>query len=239
MPLQSSPDVAPPPQAPAPPAPATPAAPPAPVVTGAVVDGQPIATPADIYQGMRAQRRELADQLESLEEKRQELSQTLQDPMVGGADRAGIEQRITAIDQRIVAVEQQIASADGEVARAAALPGATVEPPPPPRDGPPEEVFVLAGMFIFVVLLPMSIAYSRRIWRRGAQVVSALPREVAERFTRLEQAIDAVAVEVERIGEGQRFMTNFFTEKGGPRALGVGAAEPVEAKAREAEPVRR
>jgi hypothetical protein len=209
-------------------------------VPGVIVDGQPITTSAaDVYQALRASRQELANQIETLEDKRRELSERLQDPMVTGADRAGLEQRITAIDQRIVAVEQQMAAADGEVARAAAVPGATIEPPPPPETGPPEEAFILGGIFIVVVLLPISIAYARRIWRRGAAVVTAIPREIVDRLTRLEQGIDSVAVEVERIGEGQRFMTNFFTEKGGLRPLGVGPAEPVEVKAREAEPVRR
>jgi hypothetical protein len=39
-------------------------------------------------------------------------------------------------------------------------------------------------------------------------------------LTHLEQSVDAVAIEVERIGEGQRFMTRFFTENGTPRAPG-------------------
>lgn len=216
----------------------TPPAPPgAPQV---MIDGSPLAaSPTDVYQGFRAQRRELARQLESLEERRQELSEQLQDPMVGGASRAGLEQRISAIDARITAVEQQITTADAEVARSAAVPGATAEPPSPPRTGPPEEAFVLGGIFIVVVMLPLSIAYARRIWRRGAVVVSAIPREIGERLTRLEQSVDSVAVEVERIGEGQRFMTNFFTEKGGTHAIGAGPMEPVEAKARAADAVRR
>jgi hypothetical protein len=68
----------------------------------------------------------------------------------------------------------------------------------------------------------------------------SLPRELAGRLARLEQALDAVAVEVERIGEGQRFLTRLLTETGSPRAPGGGAAEPTETKAGEAAPhVRR
>jgi hypothetical protein len=67
-----------------------------------------------------------------------------------------------------------------------------------------------------------------------------LPRDLTDRLTHLEQSIDAVAIEVERIGEGQRFMTRFFTENSTPRAPAEGAAEPTEIKAREAAPhVRR
>jgi hypothetical protein len=45
--------------------------------------------------------------------------------------------------------------------------------------------------------------------------------------------MDAVAVEVERIGEGQRYMARMMAEDGSLRAIGAGAAEPVEVKARE------
>ena len=90
-------------------------------------------------------------------------------------------------------------------------PGATVEPRPN-RDGPPEELYVLSGMFIGLVLFPLSIAWGLRIVRRGKAKIAALPQELLDRFTRLDQAVDAMAVEVERIGEGQRFVTRLMSE---------------------------
>ncbi|MBC8088414.1 MAG: hypothetical protein H7Z40_14185 [Phycisphaerae bacterium] len=59
-----------------------------------------------------------------------------------------------------------------------------------------------------------------------------LPPEVATRIQAMEDAIESVAVEVERIGEGQRFMTQALAES--PRALGMGAAEPIVIRSREA-----
>lgn len=212
----------------------TPAAPPAPVqgLAAPAVEG---ASPQMVYQGLRAQRRELGNQLDNLEDKRRDLSNRLQEPMVGGADRKGLEMRITEIDGRISAIDKQISESEAKIAAQAAVPGAAVEPRQPRREGPPEEVFVLGGIFIFVVLLPLSIAMARRIWRRGSAVITQLPAELSERLTRLEQGMDAVAVEVERIGEGQRYMARVMGEDGSMRAIGAGAAEPVEAKAREAE----
>jgi hypothetical protein len=90
---------------------------------------------------------------------------------------------------------------------------------------------LLLGAYLAWRLAPMR--YARRIWRRGGSVIPALPRELTDGLTHLEQSVDAVAIEVERIGEGQRFMTRFFTENGTPRAPGEGAAEPIEIKARE------
>ncbi len=93
---------------------------------------------------------------------------------------------------------------------------------------------VLVGAYIVWRLAPRR--YARRIWRRGGSVIPALTRELTDRLTHLEQSVDAVAIEVERIAEGQRFMTRFFTENSTPRAPGEGAAEPIEIKAREAAP---
>ena len=211
-------------------------APPAPgQVIVQVPGGASTASASAIYEGLRAQRNELRSQLENLEDKRRDLSQRLEEPMVGGADRKGLEQRITEIDQRISATDKLIAESEMQIARAAAVPGAVVPPKPEPRQGPPEEVFVLSGMFIVIVLLPLSIALARRIWRRGVATITKLPAELTDRLTRLEQGMDAIAVEVERVGEGQRYMARLFGEDGSIRAIGAGAAEPVEVKAREAE----
>ena len=41
----------------------------------------------------------------------------------------------------------------------------------------------------------------------------AVPPELAARLAHMEQAIDAIAVEVERISEGQRFTTKLLAER--------------------------
>lgn len=186
-------------------------------------------SPSAVYEGFLAQRRELRDQLETLQDRRSELSNQLQDPMVNGANRTGIEGHIAEIDARITVLDQQIAAADAQVAQAAAIPGAVVPDPPYVRQGPPEEVFVLSGIFIVVVLFPLTIAYARRLWRRGAVAVSAIPHELMDRLTRLDQAVDSIAVEVERIGEGQRFVTRVLAERPmEPVAIPPRASQPAE-----------
>lgn len=227
----------PPPQAPQLPAPPSGPLPGRP----AVVAGAPATTPSDVYQGLRAQRRELARQLEWLEEKRGELQGQLQEPGVAGANLKGLEQRIADIDSRIAAIDKQMGNTEADLSRAAAVPGAMSEEPAVigiGRPGPPEEAYVLGGIFMFIVLLPLSIALARRIWRRGAAAITALPKELSTQLARLEQAVESIAIEVERIGEGQRFMSKMMAE-GGARALGQGAAEPIEAKARDAVKERR
>jgi hypothetical protein len=192
----------------------------APVVT---VNGQAISSPQATYQAAKAQRRELTRQMEELDGKRSQLSQQLQDPQVTGADRKGLETQVGDVDSRISSLNKGISDADAQVAKAAGIPGAAIDLPEPPRSGPPDEAWVLGGMFIVVVLLPISIAYARRIWRKGGQVIAAFPKEIAERMNRVEQIVESTAIEVERIGEGQRFMTRVLTENTAPGLqIGVG-----------------
>ena len=182
--------------------------------------------PQAVYRAFNAQRQELANQLEHLEEKRREMSRQLADPGTEKAVKSGLEMRVGDLDKRIADVDKQLAAADLAVAKAASVPGAVVPDPPRERNGPPEEVFFLGGVFIVVVLLPISIAYARRIWRRGATAVTAFPQELADRLSRLDQAMDSIAIEVERIGEGQRFVTRVMSENG--RSLGAGGSMPID-----------
>lgn len=183
-----------------------------------------------MYEGFKAQRRELTDQLNQLENTRSNLASQLEELPSQSTERKALTDRMGDIDARIKSVDGMLATNAIQLSQSAAIPGAVVEPPMIVRQGPPEEVFVLSGMFIVIVLLPLSIALARRIWRRSAAAVSAFPKELADRLMRVEQAVEATSIEVERIGEGQRFLTRLFTEGENARALGAGAAQPIETK---------
>lgn len=60
------------------------------------------------------------------------------------------------------------------------------------------------------IALPFARAYARRIEHgaKGGQI----PTDVRERLERMEQAIDSIAIEVERISEGQRFTTKLLSD---------------------------
>jgi hypothetical protein len=182
-----------------------------------------------IYEGFRAQRRELTNQLQELNSTRSDIKGQLEDVPVG-PERQALEGRLSDVDSRIKGVDQMLAVNAAQVSQAAAIPGAVVEPPRVIDNGPPEDVYVLSGLFMLIVLLPLSVAFARRIWRRGTAAVAAFPRELGERLLRMEQSLEATAVEVERIGEGQRFLTRLFTEGEGARSIGAGAAQPIERK---------
>ncbi|HVE79046.1 MAG TPA: hypothetical protein VNA89_09310 [Gemmatimonadaceae bacterium] len=81
-------------------------------------------------------------------------------------------------------------------------------------------VIPLAGM-IMVCILAIGVPLVRgliRRWELDGSGAGRLPAELGNRLTRLEQAVDAVAVEVERIAEGQRFTTRLLSERHGEAA---------------------
>jgi hypothetical protein len=199
------------------------------------IDGKTVTSPAAVYEGTVHQRDELNSQMERLKDERRDITNRLQgeegEQAISAADKAGLEKRLTTLDGRIEALDNQIAQADAQVASAAAVPGAIVEKPPYVRPGPPEEVFILGGIFLFVAIFPISIAYARRIWRRSSAAVAALPHDIVERFTQIDQAVESIAVEVERIGEGQRFITRVLSEQKQP-ALAEPARSGVDVRSR-------
>ena len=78
-----------------------------------------------------------------------------------------------------------------------------------------EDVFVVAIVFgtLCAVLFPLARAWARRIEGRG-QPAPALSADVTERLERIERAVESVAIEVERISEGQRFVTRVLADRG-------------------------
>ncbi len=205
---------------------------PSPTPGAAAPTPQIVATPQAIYQAARAQLSVLRDQLNSAENKREELTGELRSEGQPAAAKVGIEKRITEMDARIAELDKQVANAQSEVAKAAAIPGAAVEPPRAPRQGPPEEAYALGALFMFIVFLPISLAYARRIWRRSAKATVVMPPETADRLQAIEHAVETVALEVERIGEGQRFVTQLLAEAPA-RSIGAGAAQPISVRAAE------
>jgi len=232
-----SPDVVVPPAPPAPPSPAMPQIRIGP--GGRTTIDLPGGSPSESYQAVYNRRESLKETRNNIQEQRDEISGQLQDPMVNGANRAGLEARIQQLDARILQLDQEIAQADQQVAVAAGIPGAQV-PERGDRDGggPPPEIVFIPLAFIVFVLGPFAIAAAIRLLRRGRAAAVATPSWLQDRLGRIEQSVDTMALEVERISEGQRFLTKLFADNGA-RTIGQGAAQPVEVGAAERVAERR
>ena len=106
------------------------------------------------------------------------------------------------------------ASKEGvQIARAAEPALAPVAVVEPPRPFPSDKIVSLGIIGSIIVLFPISVAVAIRMLRKP-RAQAALTPGVEERFTRLEQSIDAIAIEMERVSEGQRYVTKLLaTEK--------------------------
>ena len=79
------------------------------------------------------------------------------------------------------------------------------------------EVGALAIISIFVVF-PIVIAFARKIWKQGTEPRALRTNDdTSVRLAQMQQSIDAMAVELERISEGQRFVTKIMTEREKPQ----------------------
>ena len=223
-----------PPQAPAPPAvpeaQASAALAPASALPGAVG-----ASPREAYRSARESREVLGEYMSRLLNRRENVSGDLRGTRLSAPERAALEQHYGELNKSIIEMEKQIHAADRAVALAAAVPGSTVQPPRIPPSGPPEEMLVIGTIFVGTSLVILAFAIARRILKGAGKVVTQIPSSLEHRFTRLEQSIDTVAIEVERISEGQRFLTRVLGEQS-PRAVGAGAMQPVQARGGEAVP---
>ena len=80
---------------------------------------------------------------------------------------------------------------------------------------PPEAVDISIAFFVTVAIiiigLPIARAIARRMDRRPGP--AQIPGEVSAQLNQLNQAVDEIALEVERISEGQRFTTRLLSEQ--------------------------
>ncbi|MBA3403833.1 MAG: hypothetical protein H0U13_03955 [Gemmatimonadaceae bacterium] len=175
------------------------------------------------------QRAELSDQLLSAADRRANLSDQLRSAP-DGVSRAGLEARLGVLDQRIIQIETDIASTERQLSSAPAelMAGADGGSQP----GMMHEDDVLAmGAFNFLVLIPLLLFFARRRWKRAAAPARGqMSGEIGERLERLEHAVGAIAIEIERVSEGQRFVTKLLSESATPVGAANRISERVESK---------
>jgi len=222
-----------------PPPPAAPNAPNANVVRSSDLAAPPMSR-QDVS-ALQARRSELTGQLDGAVRQRRQISDQLR--RAEGVDKAGLESRVGVIDARITRLEGEIDQVNEQLASTSAT-RAVAMMNPPREAGPtfrgnihPEPVLIA---FILFVMGPISLSISRLVWKRSSRREQpAITSDSSHRLERIEQAMDAIAIEVERVSEGQRFVTRLLSERG-TGALGAGqqSAEPVRVPLSDAERVR-
>lgn len=91
----------------------------------------------------------------------------------------------------------------------------------------PEVIVPISGMLMVLAMVlgvPLVRSYTRRVESKPRE---SLPSgELVTRLDRIEQSIEAMATEVERIAEGQRFTTKLLSEVKTHAPTAIAAPQP-------------
>ena len=164
-------------------------------------------------QALTAQEIESVNTLVRLEGDRVSIARQLQD--ASGAQRIELTKHLSMVDgmiegekAKIASIKERVTALTGEPKVAAPV-GSVLVPPEARMFGFTRDEVVVG--FLFSVTMPLLLVAVRVMWMRSSRPARQL--EESDRFARLEQAVEAVAIEVERIGESQRFQTKLMTER--------------------------
>lgn len=185
--------------------------------------------------GLVGQRRQLVAELEDLQERKVEIVGKL----TGATREQGsmYRQTIAEIDQQLASARNALRGIDGAIAARQGIANPTPAPatlapgggqgsqgpqgwqgwqtvPPALPGSDPMPLYVSGGALTLVALaIAVGLAYARRLRRETAAAMERFHLDMREDLQKLMHGVDAMSVELERIGEGQRFVTKALVEK--------------------------
>lgn len=135
-------------------------------------------------------------------------------------ERSTLETQLSAAKHDMAAASIELSSLQRKISQlersVSPQTAITLQPPPqlPSSELDSEQIMQLAGGGA-VLLFPLVLVLARNLWIRGSRksVAASVDIESSPRLERIEQAIESIAVEVERIGESQRFSTKLLSER--------------------------
>ena len=199
---------------------------------------------------LQAQRGELQAQQGELARRRNQLDE--QRHQASGPARAQLEARIAEIDARTVRLDAQIQQVNDRIvetmARLSDESPVVVEVPQirippinipnipamnfPQRRGP--DMGQIGGMMAAEAVLLALIGFV--FWRVGMKRMREQFERIfstqSQQLTQLQQAMDVIGIEVERISEGQRYVAKVLTE-GSPEGAAPGARKELSPASRQ------
>ena len=188
----------------------------------------PIPRTEDEVRAIQAQREQISSQLENVSSRRSEIAQELSRTGAEAA-RGGLEARLRVLDQRILQLETDLASTGRQLSSAAPeLVAGTVDEGTPNRGPDHFDDGFMAGGFSVFAFMSVVLLFLRRRWRRpGSKRPGQLESDSTQRLQRLEHGMEAIAIEIERVSEGQRFVTKLLSESHAQAAGAQRLAQPV------------
>lgn len=180
------------------------------------------ATSTEEVQGLRVRLELLREGLQDAATRRRNNAEQLRS--IDSKAVPGVERRIAELDDRIIAMEREITNTElrlsmtpphllSQAAERSFVPSGDINPNQVAADVVANLVPIVAIISVFF-LAPIGIAISRLLWKRASHG----PRPVTDAATQqrlesLQQSVDTIAIEVERISEGQRFVTRLLSDR--------------------------
>ena len=166
------------------------------------------------YKQLKARFDELQNQRQILADRRSNVANQYRS--ASGVSSEGIGSRLQVMDRAMVQIETDLA-ATGQAMVNKAEPQTTVPPPFNPRQrfnsGDMFGVSLVVFLATMVTMVPLAVRRAKARWMRsGGSMNTPLPVGESQRLDRIEHAVDAIAIEIERVSENQRFMTRLMTE---------------------------
>jgi len=210
-------------------APQAPTPPPTPlvVIRGTPGSGAPITISAPRtareIDALQSQRDELSKQLTSVDGRRSKLMSQLRSTGDPTAVK-GLQDRLALLDARQLQLESDLAGIGQQLSSASAGLIASTSASPVFAGLSGGQTLALSIVFTIFVLGPLAIGFAKTLFKRSNR--PALPpavfNEAAQRLERVEAAVETIALEIERISEGQRFVTKLLSENQPAPQLGAG-----------------
>jgi DNA polymerase III gamma/tau subunit len=164
----------------------------------------------EAQQQVREQQQQIRDAQQQVRDAQQQMldaQQQVRDAKTGD-QRGAAHQAVMAAQDALNAAQKELQRVQSELQ---SVPSTFTTQPvnfPSPPVIPSQAVDISIAFFItcavIVVGWPISRALGRRFEKRGSTPM--LDASVADQLQRIEQAVEAVAIEVERISESQRFL---------------------------------
>lgn len=161
-------------------------------------------------------RSSIMNDLEDLEERQLELAAHLK--QTSGREHDVVMGQLASLEQQIESSRIALRVLDAQMAgQPMSVPviSTSIEPPQviTVSGGLSDELIWSSGGIGLLLVLAMlgMVIYMRRIARLTRDALTAVERQVSSQHATLASGIDAIAVEVERLGEGQRFMSKVLS----------------------------
>lgn len=177
-------------------------------------------------EALQLRQKALRTELQDAAERRNSIMSRMRD--APSAALPGLEARLKVVDARIVNLETEISKNAAALNRAPAeaVVAGTKQAPDPGVviAGIVDDIVPIVAIISMFVFAPIAFSIARFFWRRTAAParVSGPDPATQQKLEQLQQAVDTIAIEIERISEGQRFVTRLLNERSAPARSRIG-----------------